>query len=33
MLGLHAGAVNIARRWSVQNEPDLLQEDLFGTLE
>ena len=28
-LGLHANSVNLARRWSVQNEPDLLMENMY----
>jgi hypothetical protein len=32
LMGLHANSVNIARRWSIQNEHDLLQEDLYGML-
>lgn len=27
---IHEKALNLARRWSVQNENDLMQEDIFG---
>lgn len=28
-IGLHANCVNLARRWSVQNEPDLVMENFY----